>query len=108
MAIDYGIIGKRMKKERVKKGLTQEDMADKLSVSVAFYSRIETGRSHVNLKRIVEISEILKVDPSCFLTGINEIEEIYLNKEFSEVLKKCTPKQQKFIYNVAKLVSETL
>ena len=108
MAIDYEIIGKRMKKQRVKKGLTQEDMADELSVSVAFYSRIETGRSHVNLKRIVQIAEILEVDPSCFLTGINEIEEIYLNKEFNEILKSCTPKQQKFIYNIAKLVSETL
>ncbi len=108
MAIDYEVIGKRMKKERIRKGLTQEEISDKMMVSVAFYSRLETGRSHINLKRIVEISEILEVDPSYFITGTIQKQEGYLNREFSEILIKCTPKQQKFIYKVAKMVLEIL
>ena len=41
MAIDYNIMGERIKKARLEKQLTQENIAEKLDVSVAFLSRIE-------------------------------------------------------------------
>ena len=40
MVIDYELIGKRIKAERVKHKLTQEDMAERIETSIAFYSRI--------------------------------------------------------------------
>ena len=70
MVIDYEIIGKRIRAERVKQKLTQEDMAEKIETSIAFYSRIETGRAHINLARIIEIANILNISPGYFLTGI--------------------------------------
>lgn len=60
MVIDYKIIGKRIKAERAKHKFTQEEMAEKLNTSVAFYSRIETGRSHVNLTRNNGNSQYIK------------------------------------------------
>ena len=104
MTPDYEIIGKRMKQERVKNKLTQEEIAEKLDTSVAFYNRLETGRTHINLKRMVQIAEILKVPAGYFLNGTNENTEDYLDEEFKKILDKCTPKQQKFIYKVAELV----
>ena len=50
MALDFAIIGQRLKKARLDKKMTQEDLAEQLDVSVAFLSRIERGLSHVNLK----------------------------------------------------------
>ena len=108
MAPDYELIGKRIKKERLKHKLTQEDMADKIDTSVAFYSRVETGKSPINLKRIVQIADLLGVSAGYFITGTNEGKDDYLNYEFKEVLSKCTPEQQKFIYRVAELVAEKL
>ena len=52
MAIDYNVIGSRIKQARLAKNMTQEDLADKIDVSVAFLSRVERGNSHINLKRI--------------------------------------------------------
>lgn len=52
MALDFNIIGQRLKKARLDKNLTQEMLAEKLDVSVAFLSRIERGNSHINLKRL--------------------------------------------------------
>lgn len=108
MIIDYKIIGKRIKAERAKHKFTQEEMAEKLNTSVAFYSRIETGRSHVNLTRIMEIANILNVSAGYFLTGIEEDGNNYLYEDFKVILEKCTPKQQKFIYKMAEVVSEEL
>ena len=108
MTLDYEVIGKRIKKERLKHNLTQEEMADKISTSIAFYSRIETGKSHINLKRLVQISDLFGVTAGYFLVGSSENINGYLNKEFKEILEQCSPKQQKFIYQLAELVLKKL
>ena len=43
MALDYNIIGSRIKEARLAKKLTQEDLSEKLDISVAFLSRVERG-----------------------------------------------------------------
>ena len=54
MAIDYSIMGERLKKARLSKKLTQEDLAEEMDVSVAFLSRIERGKSPINLSDFTE------------------------------------------------------
>ena len=46
MALDYSIIGERLKRARLAKNMTQENLAEKIDVSIAFLSRVERGRSH--------------------------------------------------------------
>ena len=41
MALDYTVIGQRIKQARLAKNLTQEDLAEKIDISVAFLSRVE-------------------------------------------------------------------
>ena len=62
MAPDYSVIGKRIKEARNNQNLTQEELADELNISVAFLSRVETGKSHINLKRLTQIAEFLKAE----------------------------------------------
>ena len=58
MALDFTIIGQRLKKTRLSKKMTQESLAEQLDISVAFLSRIERGKTHINLKRLSEICSI--------------------------------------------------
>ena len=60
MAVDYCIIGSRLKQARIKAGLTQQELAEQTNLSVAFISRIERGSSHINLKRLSEILYYIK------------------------------------------------
>lgn len=106
MALDFSIIGERLKKARMDKGLTQEDLAEKLDVSVAFLSRIERGSSHVNLKRLNELCDLLNVTEGYILNGASSTSNKYLTSEFSEILKKCSPEKQKMIYKIAKVIAE--
>ena len=41
MALDYSIIGERIRKARLENNITQEKLAEELDVSIAFVSRIE-------------------------------------------------------------------
>ena len=107
MAIDYNIIGSRIKKARIAKGLTQEELAEKIDVSVAFLSRVERGSSHINLKRLTQLCGLLDVSEGYILNGSSRNSSQYLNREFIEILKTCSPEKQKMIYNVAKAIAES-
>ena len=105
MPLDYTIIGQRLKKARKAKKMTQEELSEKLDVSIAFLSRIERGNSQVNLKRLVQICEILEVSPGEILNGVSSKSSQYLDSEFASLLKDCSSEQQKLIYDIAKVVA---
>ena len=42
MAPDYTVIGRRIREARVEQNLRQEELADKMNISVAYMSRVET------------------------------------------------------------------
>lgn len=52
MALDYNIIGERLKKARIDKNMTQEKLAEQIDVSVAFLSRVERGTLSYKSKKI--------------------------------------------------------
>ncbi|MCF0125904.1 MAG: helix-turn-helix transcriptional regulator [Clostridia bacterium] len=105
MAVDYNVIGQRLKKARLSKNMTQEDLAEKINISVAFLSRVERGSSHINLKRLTQVCKLLDVDEGYILNGVSNTSEHYLQKEFSDLLQRCTPKKQRLIYDIAKVIA---
>lgn len=106
MALDFNIIGERIKKARIDKNLTQEKLAEQIDVSVAFLSRIERGTSHVNLKRLTQICSILGITEGYVLNGASNTSSNYLNADFYNLLNKCTKEQQKLIYKIAQTIAE--
>ena len=44
MECDAFVIGEQLKEERIKAGLTQEQLADKIGTKKSFISRVERGR----------------------------------------------------------------
>lgn len=106
MALDYNIIGERLKKARTDKGLTQEKLSEQLDVSIAFLSRIERGSSHISLKRLSQICDILGISEGSILNGSSNDSKTYLSSEFDELLKSSSPEKQKLIYKIAKVINE--
>ncbi len=106
MAVDYSIIGSRIKQARLKAGLTQQEIAEKMNLSVAFISRVERGTSHINLKRLSEFCSILNISEGYILNGVSDEDDKYLYNEFNDILKKCSPEKQKLIYKLSKVIAE--
>ena len=90
MALDYNIIGQRIKQARLSKNLTQEDLAEQIDISVAFLSRVERGNSHINLKRLSQLCRLLDVSEGYILNGVSSNSENYLNNQTQK--KKSIPK----------------
>ena len=104
MSLDYSIIGQRLKKARIEKGYTQEQLAEKIDVSVAFLSRVERGNAKINLNRLNQLCDLLDISEGDILTGSGSTSNYYLNEEFSILLKNCPPDKLKLIYNIAKII----
>jgi len=64
LAVDYVLIGKRLKKAREDKGITQEKLAEYLDVSNAYVSKIERGKTSLNLNTFSAICDYLGVSMS--------------------------------------------
>ena len=105
MAIDYSVIGERLKRARKEKDFTQEQLAEKLDVSIAFLSRVERGSSQINLKRLSQICEILGITEGEILNGASSKSAKYLDADFANLLKNCSSDKQKLIYDVAKVIA---
>ena len=106
MAVDYHLIGERLKKARLAKGLTQENLAESLNISIAYLSRIETGTTKVNLKRLSEICKLLDISESEILSGVSDDSKNYLTNDLSTILQNCSPEKQRLIYKIANIISE--
>jgi len=53
----------KIRMERLRKNLSQQNMADELGITVAAYSNLERGVTEITVKRLYQIAKILKLDP---------------------------------------------
>jgi transcriptional regulator with XRE-family HTH domain len=65
-------VAERIRMARLSKGLSQQNMADDLGITVAAYSNIERGLTDISVSRVFLIAGILKVDPISLIAESNE------------------------------------
>ena len=61
--------GKRIKEERNRLGLTQEELAEQLYISHVHMNRIEKGKEGCSIDLLLELSECFGVSTDYLLTG---------------------------------------
>ena len=79
-------LGQRIKAQRIRIGMTQDDLAEKLLIPKASVSAYENDRIDIKGSRIVELSEALSVTPN-YLLGFTEEENPVLD-DIIEALRK--------------------
>ena len=79
------IIGEQLRAERLKAGMTQEQLAEKFEVSARTVSRWETGTNLPDLSILVELAEYYDVEMRELLDGERSQT---MNKEMKETLDK--------------------
>ncbi|MEM9491579.1 MAG: helix-turn-helix domain-containing protein, partial [Myxococcota bacterium] len=67
-------IGKLARKARVSLGLTQEDAAERLGVTVEFYARIERGSAQPSLRTLIRMAVAFELSTD-YLIGLSDEEE---------------------------------
>jgi transcriptional regulator with XRE-family HTH domain len=71
VAIDPRVqLGKTLRKERLRLGLSQEGLAEKADLHWTYIGGIERGERNVSLLNIVKLAHALGMTPSSLFAGI--------------------------------------
>ena len=63
-------LGERIREQRLRFALSQDDIANLAGMNVSNYGKIERGLSNPTLHTIVRIASVLGVDPAVLVRGI--------------------------------------
>ena len=93
MSLDYKSIGMRIKKYRLMRGKSQEQLAEMAGLSRSHISYIENGIKAVSLESLVEISNALEVSADEFLVDNMDFPKSLNDNDASYILLDCTPQE---------------
>jgi len=103
--MNYNEIGRKIRHYRRQKGLSQEQLAEAVNISVTHMSHIETANTKLSLPVLVDIATVLQVSTDDLLAEHNADDTGYA--ALMAVVQGCSPQQLKIITEVAKAVVNT-
>lgn len=105
MSTEKGLLGARIKEIRKGKGLSQEQLSEKIDIDVKHLSRIEVGANFPSLGTLVKLSEALSVELKDFfeLTHLTDNPK-ELRATISSLLKEAQEDQLKVIVKVLRAI----
>lgn len=97
--------GKVIKEYRLKKGFTQEDLAESLEISLKYISRVENGYSGLKTETLIKCMNILGIAPNIlfrdFITNQDAVEQVKICNKLS----KLSPEKINFVDNMIDLLA---
>lgn len=105
--MDKKLVGKRIKEYRIKAGLTQEELAEKVGISPNYLSAIERGVKLVRLDKLVCVINEINCTADDILMDV--IKKSYEKKTsvLLDTLSKLPEHEQKRIYEVINALIST-
>ncbi len=102
------IVGSRIRELRMKKGMSQIDLAAAANISVPHMSSIELGKSQMMLPMFVRLLEVLDVSADYLLrANVTSVNSLY-QSEFADLLADCTPQEMEAIIQIVKQLKTTM
>jgi len=98
MAINFEILGKRIKELRGQRMLSQEELAELADVTAQYISYIETGRKKVSLQVLVNIADGLSVSVDNLLMGNQKTEIPLYMMELTSLMENCNQYERRIVY----------
>lgn len=98
------IFGKILKTFRLKKGYTQEVMAEKLGISLKYISRIENGYSGIKTRTLINYMNILGITPNTIYKEFMTNGEIIKQIKISEKLNQLSEEKLNFVDDMIDLL----
>jgi len=71
------MVAEKIRLERLKQNLSQQNMADELGITAASYSNLERGVSDITISRLFEVSRILKKTPQWFIDEFSSSTDLF-------------------------------
>ncbi|MCI1957999.1 MAG: helix-turn-helix domain-containing protein [Clostridia bacterium] len=104
--MDYKNIGNKIQNARQSKGLSQENLAEELNISVSYIGRIERGERQPSVQTLENIGEVLNIPFPSLICNLNKEEQI--NSMWIEKTKNLSEKEKQTILSILQMLLELL
>ena len=94
-------LGKRIREERLKKGLTQEQLAEKVDISLNFMSLIENGKN-MSVQTLINLADALDVSIDYLLNDSQKFCEDRIVDQISQNLQLLNDDEKIYFLNMIK------
>ncbi|RJR43984.1 MAG: XRE family transcriptional regulator [Desulfobacteraceae bacterium] len=98
------MIGRRIREIRTKKGLTQEELAEKMGMGPKYLSSIERGKENPTLNTLIALAESLDVAMGEMFNFVELEDTSKLPVRIREMIKGASEKELKVILKVVSAV----
>lgn len=95
MEIDYTAVGAEIRELRKERRMLQQELAERIGVSVPHISNIENGKTKFSAQVLMDLACALEVTPDALLLTCGRQEGLYgrVLEEIDSVLSECTAEQ---------------
>ena len=93
--MERAALGRRIRESRIKKGYTQQELADRAEIGVVYLSEIERGVKMPSLNIFIKIIDGLDVSADYVLRDELPSGKEYICNEIAEKVLALTPSQRK-------------
>ena len=105
--MDYYQIGQRIRKYRKAQGFSQEQLAERVGISVTHMSHIETGNTKLGLSVLVALADALEVQCDDLLRD-RHYDRRGAENEIAELLDSCKEKQLRIMLDILRTTKKSL
>ena len=102
--MDYGLLGQRIRQERLRLNLTQEKLAEEISITTAYLGQIERGERSLKLDKLISIASALGVTVDYLLHDYIIPDEDILIDELHQLFHHRSAEDKEFAINIVKMV----
>lgn len=106
--MDYQQIGRQIRAARLRRKMTQAQLAETADLSVPYISHVERGKKRVSLDALLRISQVLGVTVDQFLSGTQPQDKAAYLPEIGELFGDCTLRERRILRDVAAVVKNGL
>ena len=111
MAYFTDAIGERIRLCRKERGMTQEQLAEKINIAPNYLGQIENGHRGVNLTNLIKIANELEITFDYLLSDLNTgaiKNSMELKKQWEDLFLCRTPSEQRMLINIVRDLSKNI
>ncbi len=106
--LDYGKIGQKIRALRKLRGLSQEQLAESVWISVTHMSHIETGSTKLSLPVLVDLSNALGVGTDEILADALQTQKSAIAEDVQDIIAHCSTQQALVIMELIKSAKDAM
>lgn len=107
MEFNYAAMGRRIKKARKAKGLTQEQLAELCDLSTAHIGHVERGSRALSIETLVKIAMVLEISTDYILLDIVADKDMNFEKITVAIGEYPQERIDRF-YNIIKILADNI